>query len=106
PGLIDDSEIIDKGQSSVSEGDSGTSVLTLSFTAPVSGLIKYTTFDITAVARSDYLPVSGEFTAVLGERYAIQVDVLGDTRIEGTERFGVRLLDEQDQIVGEIIGEI
>src|SRR5690606_17274174 len=66
----------------------------------------YTTFDITAVARSDYLPVSGEFTAVLGERYAIQVDVLGDTRIEGTERFGVRLLDEQDQIVGEIIGEI
>src|SRR5690606_38332672 len=106
PGLVSDAAIIAEGKSSVLEGDSGVSPLTLSFVAPVSGLIKYTTFDISAVARSDYLPVSGEFTAVLGERYAIQVDVLGDTRIEGTERFGVRLLDEQDQIVGEIIGEI
>src|SRR5690606_16673108 len=106
PGLASDAAIIAEGKSSVLEGDSGVSPLTLSFVAPVSGLIKYTTFDISAVARSDYMPVSGELSAIAGNQYAIQVEVLGDTRIEATEHFGVRLTDASDRLIGELIGEI
>src|SRR5690606_39858913 len=76
PGLASDAAIIAEGKSSVLEGDSGVSPLTLSFVAPVSGLIKYTTFDISAVARSDYMPVSGDLSAIAGNQYAIQVEGL------------------------------
>jgi VCBS repeat protein/Calx-beta domain-containing protein len=81
----------------VVEGDSG--VVGAAFTVrlssplgPQGGTLKYSTQNRTARLFSDYLPVSG--TLVLNPRdvsYSIVVPVVGDTILEGNERFALRL---------------
>ena len=93
----------------VLEGASGdVTALDLSFTAEVSGLIDYETFNITAAEKSDYVPLSGQLTVIQGEEYTISIDVYGDDRIEGSEIFGVKLTQgdtEFDSLIGRIIND-
>lgn len=97
--------IVDSQNSTV-EGDSGnTSTLTITFEAPVSGLISYSTFNITAAEKSDYTSISGEMNVDSGQEYSIDIEVFGDNEIEGDELVGIALTQNGAE-VGEFYGRI
>jgi hypothetical protein len=80
----------------VLEGDTGTTqaTFTVRLSAPFDpgGTLAFATEDRTAQAFSDYLPTSGTLALDGGHlSYSIVVPVIGDTIVEGNERFAVRL---------------
>jgi uncharacterized repeat protein (TIGR03806 family) len=83
---------------SLAEGDSGTSALnftvTLSRSSTATISVAYSTSDVTATAGNDYISTSGTLTIASGNTVGtITVDVLGDTLNEPDETFTVTLRD-------------
>jgi Calx-beta domain-containing protein/VCBS repeat protein len=80
----------------VVEGDAGTvgAAFTVRLSAPLAfpATLDYATEDRTAQAEGDYLPVAGTLALNPAQlSYSIVVPVIGDTIIEGNERFALRL---------------
>ena len=80
----------------VVEGDAGTvgAAFTVRLSAPIAlpGTLEYATEDRTAQAGSDYVPVAGALALNPAQlSYSITVPVIGDTIVEGNERFALRL---------------
>lgn len=99
--------------SSVIEGDSGTTPLTFAVTlsraADVPVGVDYKTVDGTAVASTDYFPVSGTLVFAPGQTtQTISVAVRGDLTVEPDETFAVELSNPNGATiaVGEGIGTI
>src|SRR5207253_6738058 len=94
--LNDDGVLVNIGDSSVYEGDSGTTFMyfTVWLSAPSTETVTvdfYTT-DGTATAGSDYLATNGTLTFAPGEMSkVIWVEIQGDTVYEGDEDFYVVL---------------
>ena len=89
----------------VLEGDQGTTkaevrvVLEPASTSTVT--VAYQSQDGTAVAKSDYLPVSGTLSFAPGEVLkTVSIDVLGDTTVEPDETFSVVLLNPTMALLG------
>jgi chitinase len=83
---------------SVTEGNSGTKLMTFTVTLSAAATgpvtVAYSTANGTASAGSDYVAKSGTLTFAAGETSkTINVNVKGDTAAEGTETFTVRLAD-------------
>ena len=81
---------------SVTEGNSGTSVIkmtaTLSFAAASTITVNYATSDITATAGSDYVATNGVLTFAAGETVkTFDIVVNGDTTYENNEWLFIRL---------------
>ncbi|KQP65232.1 hypothetical protein ASF41_21990 [Methylobacterium sp. Leaf111] len=81
---------------SIVEGDAGTSALSFTLTLsqarsqPVT--VAYATSNGTALSGSDYTATSGSFTFAPGTTTgSISVQVIGDTRLEGDEKFSLVL---------------
>jgi hypothetical protein len=77
----------------VNEGD-GKATLTVTRTGDTSGgsTVHYATSDDSATAGQDYTPTSGDLTFAPGETtQTIQVPIIDDTVVEGTEDFFVTL---------------
>ncbi len=88
----------------VLEGDTGTTpaTFTVQLSAPLmeGGSLDYTTEDRTAQGDSDYVPVSGTLEFNTSDvSYSIDVPVIGDTLVEGNERFALRLSNPSAGIV-------
>jgi hypothetical protein len=82
----------------VTEGDSGTTQVTVAVTlnAPAAGEVEvaWATVDGTATAGTDYVGASGTLVFAAGETSRnITVDVAGDTLFEGNETFRIALSD-------------
>jgi endoglucanase len=101
------------GDVTVTEGNAGTSSalftvrLSAASTQPVT--VAYTTADGTALANSDYLPVSGTLTFAPGvTALTITVPILGDVLPEATEMFRVVLSQPTNATlaVGQATGTI
>ena len=81
----------------VVEGDAGLvgAAFTVRLSSPLGppgGTLQYATEDRTAKSFSDYLPVSGAVVLSPSDvSYTIVVPVVGDTIVEGNERFALRL---------------
>lgn len=75
----------------LNEGDITNKIIGLSFISGVTGELTYTSFNIDAVAKSDYLPTSGTLQVSAGNEYVIDVEIYADERIEGDEKLGLRL---------------
>jgi PKD repeat protein/disulfide oxidoreductase YuzD len=82
----------------ITEGDSGTKLITFtvtlsgSSTLPVS--VDYATANGTAIAGSDYTATSGTLTFAAGQTtQTITVQVIGDKVYEGTETFFINLIN-------------
>lgn len=107
----DDSSVVPRDAGSVEgyhivEGDSDSSPLTLYFISPVDGLINYNTFNISAAAQSDYLPIEGTLQVEKDKEYAFYVTIYGDEKVEGTESFGINFIDTKGMSLGTVIGQI
>ncbi len=81
---------------SMTEGDSGSSNLTFTVTRSTTGSafdVAYATADGTAVAGSDYTTSNGVLTFAAGgaETQIIEVPIIGNNIVEGTEAFTVTL---------------
>ena len=98
--------IVNISGGSVLEGDAATSSLTFNVSlSAASGLpatVRYATADDTAVAGSDYTPLTpGTLTFAPGETSKIiTIEVVGDTSIEEHERLSIVLSDAGDATVG------
>src|SRR5205807_607517 len=84
------------GSASVTEGNSGTTPMTVTvFLSAASGrtvTVNYATADGTATAGSDYTATSGTLAFAPGETSkTVAVTVLGDTSLEADETFGLAL---------------
>ncbi len=91
--------------SSLTEGDSGTTVasfpITLSAPSGKAATVHYATSDGTATAGEDYQATSGDLTIPPGvTTAAVTVPVTGDTSIEPNEIFTVTLSDPIDANLG------
>lgn len=87
---------IDIDDASVTEGDSGTRVVSvpvhLAARSSETITVKYQSHDETAKAGEDYLPVDGTLTFAPGETGKfIEVTVIGDTTFEDNETLGITL---------------
>ncbi|MFO0823880.1 MAG: putative Ig domain-containing protein [Gemmataceae bacterium] len=92
----DDSTAIAIGDTSVTEGNSGTKPLnfTVTLTAPSDFpvTVNYATADGTALAASDYVAASGTVTFNTGETSkTISITINGDTTVEVDETFALNL---------------
>jgi uncharacterized repeat protein (TIGR01451 family) len=81
---------------SLTEGDSGSSNLTFTVTRSTTGTafdVAYATADGSAVAGSDYTTTNGMLTFAAGgaETQIIEVPIIGNNIVEGTEAFTVTL---------------
>ena len=81
---------------SLTEGDSGSSNLTFTVTRSTTGTafdVAYATADGSAVAGSDYTTTNGVLTFAAGgaETQIIEVPIIGNNIVEGTEAFTVTL---------------
>src|SRR5690606_27098651 len=89
--------VLNIGNASVAEGDSGTTAMlfqvSLGQPAGEGGVsFDYATVDGTATAGQDYIATSGTATIAEGDSSAtLSVSVLGDTTIEADETFGLQL---------------
>jgi hypothetical protein len=86
------------GDATVTEGDSGTTQVTVPviLNAPASGEVEvaWTTANGTATAGTDYVGASGTLVFAAGETSQnITVDVIGETVFEGNETFRIELSD-------------
>lgn len=75
----------------VLEGDSGLTPLPFELQSPIAQSVAYRTFDITAAAGSDYVATSGQLDFAANEIKTLVVQVVGDTRVEATEVFGLEI---------------
>ncbi len=108
-GTIDDDDdppAVSVANTSVPEGDAGTTVATFTVTASrVSGLpasVSFTTADGSASAPADYIATTGTVTIPAGSTSAtFAVVVKGDTLHEIDETFGVHLADPVDATIGD-----
>jgi hypothetical protein len=105
----DDLRTVDISDGSVAEGSAGTSVL--QFTVRLSGptfrpvTIAIATGDGTATAPSDYLSRLGTVSFAPGQTVqTFDVQIVGDTRREETEVFGVGVGNPVNARVGDSIG--
>jgi hypothetical protein len=104
-----DAAVLSIDSVSMDEGNTGTSdliftvTLTKPHTLPVT--VDYTTQDASALAGSDYLPVSGTLNfAPLQTTQTITVSVLGDTRYENNETFQLVLDNAINATISDTIG--
>ncbi|MFT4907696.1 MAG: hypothetical protein ACI978_001779 [Oleispira sp.] len=88
------------------EGDEGTASLIFTFTADATRIIKYSSYDIDAVAKSDYQEITGSLSVIQGESYSIILPIFSDTRIEADEKVGVLLTDVNDNKLSTFIGTL
>ena len=96
--IVDDDPRISIQGDAVTEGNSGTTLLTFTVTLSVAleeaVTVNYATQDSTAVAGEDYLAAFGTLTFAPGETTkTVTVQILGDTTAEPTETFSVNLSD-------------
>ncbi|WP_419811113.1 Calx-beta domain-containing protein [Bacterioplanoides sp.] len=105
-GATNDPSIIGSSNGEITEGNDKSQNLSLPFTAPITGTILYQTYDLSAVEKSDFVPLSGELQVVSGQQYAILVEVLGDAQVEGNEQLGVLLSDTNNQQLLRLTGTI
>lgn len=94
--IVDDDPTLSVSDGTLTEGDSGTSVMT--FTVELSKpldeevTVEYWTVDAEAMAGSDYTAVSGELTFAPGQTQAtFDVSILGDVASETDESFSVKI---------------
>jgi aryl-phospho-beta-D-glucosidase BglC (GH1 family)/cellulase/cellobiase CelA1 len=105
------------GDASITEGNSGTSLLAFTVqlsqaaTGPVT--VHYATADGTATAGSDYTAGSGTLTFAAGETSkTISVPIIGDTVVEANETFSIALSGAsgatiaQGSAVGTIVDDV
>jgi len=90
----------------VEEGDDGSQIAAVGFTASTDGIVNYTTYDIDAVAKSDYLPQSGQYEMQAGQSYEIGIEILSDTRVEADEKVGILITDESGEELGRLVATI
>jgi hypothetical protein len=103
---IDDRELVPGVANSIMEGaEDEKTTLAIVFESPVTGLVSYSSFNITAAEKSDYASVDGQLDVVEGEEYVIEVDVYGDEQIEGDEIVGVSVTQDNVE-VAELYGHI
>jgi len=100
----DDTAVLRIGDSSVTEGDSGTTpsefVVSLSQPSAFTVTVDFTTKDGAAIAGQDYVPVSGTLTFAPGvQERTVTVQVLGDTLDEPTEHYYVNLSNARNSII-------
>jgi hypothetical protein len=88
------------------EGNVNVSSLIFTFLAQKTGVIKYESYDIDAVAKSDYQKIAGSMNVVKGESYSLTLIVFADTRIEADEKVGVLLTDINNNTLATFIGTI
>jgi len=82
------------------EGDIGEkSTLSIVFTSSVTGTFTYSTFNITAAEKSDFMPVSGTIDLIEGDEYLVEITVVGDDEIEGDESIGLSLKQDGNEVV-------
>jgi len=86
------------------EGSINTTSLTFLFTASDTGTINYSSYDIDAVAKSDYQGISGSIDAEKGESYSLTIPIFADTRIEDNEKVGLLLTDSTNNKLADFIG--
>ncbi|MHA7879565.1 MAG: Calx-beta domain-containing protein [Saccharospirillum sp.] len=82
----------------IAEGDSGLAPILFELQSPVAQSVAYRTFNISAAANSDYVPVSGNLTVASNEIITIEVQVIGDARVEATEIFGLEIRYEDGTV--------
>jgi hypothetical protein len=87
----------------LNEGDITNKIIGLSFTSGITGELNYSSFNIDAVAKSDYLPISGILQVSAGNEYTIDVEVFADERVEGDEKVGVSVTSIADNFTAEFI---
>ena len=103
---ISDRDLIPGVANSIMEGaEDEKNTLPIVFESSVTGLVSYSSFNITAAEKSDYASVSGQLDVVEGEEYIIEVDVYGDGQIEGDEIIGVSVTQDGVE-VAELYGHI
>lgn len=78
-------------EAAVLEGDSGFTPLPFELQSPVAQSVAYRTYNITAAAGSDYVATSGQLDFAANEVKTVVVQVIGDTRVEATEVFGLEI---------------
>ncbi len=96
----DDSAVMSIGNASVTEGNSGTTMLsfpvTLTNPVDVAVSVSYATQNVTAIAGSDYVVQSGTLTIPSGSTAGtIEITVNGDTAIELDEKLSIALSNVQ-----------
>jgi len=87
----------------LNEGDITNKIISLRFVSGISGGLNYTTFNIDAVAKSDYLPTSGTLQVSAGNEYTIDVEIYADERVEGDEKLGLELTSIADEFTLEFV---
>jgi hypothetical protein len=88
---------------SVEEGDSETQIAVVSFTASSNGMVNYETYDIDAVAKSDYLSQSGQYEMQAGQSYDLGIEILADIRVEADEKIGVLFSNDSGEQLDRLI---
>jgi len=97
---IDDRRLnIDTPFSVLEGGDGDVSIIEVSFVSTVTGTISYSTFNVTAASRSDYIPVAGDIEVTEGVEYTINISIEGDDQIEGDELIGLSLTLNGEDLV-------
>jgi hypothetical protein len=99
PGLVDSGI-------NVTEGDSGSNIITLSYTADTTQTVNYQTYDIDAVAKSDFKPLEGSMSMEAGQTYTFEIEIYSDQRIEGDEKVGLLISDEAGAEISRLSGTI
>jgi hypothetical protein len=85
------------------EGGITNKIISLSFISGITGELNYASFNIDAVAKSDYLPTTGTLTVSTGNTYTIDVEIYADERVEGDEKLGIKLASTSDDFTSELI---
>ena len=83
----------------VLEGSTDNITVKFPFIAPSDGSFSYQTFNIDAVAKSDYLAVTGFIDTIADQLIEIEVEILADTRVESDEKFGLLIKDQDGKVV-------
>ena len=107
--ITDDETKLTIGSKSKSEGNAGSSLLTLdvtldnAITLPVT--VDYTTEDYAALAGEDYVATGGTLTFAPGEKTkTVSVEILGDTEVEPDEDFFVVLSNPNNAAIAQARG--
>ena len=102
--------VVNVGNASVAEGDSGTTTMgfQVGLTQPAGkgGVgFDYATLDGTALAGKDYVAASGRMVIAEGETsVSLPVSVIGDTLVESDETFGLRISAISGAQAGTLLG--
>ena len=102
--------IVSIGDAAIVEGHSGTRPMvfhvTLKTVATQTVTVSYKTAAATALAHADYVQTSGLLTFTPGQVHkTITIHVIGDVLFEGDEIFYVTLVQAQNALIGDGIGQ-